>query len=289
MSRGVPQPGGYGAFANRRPETRSAEEPAPQSNIRADDATSDNAKDASYSAALRPHAATIPSKSKSPDMLLWLNLPGQVENKLVIEDYFLPFPCETAAVGKGHGIWDISPQNIHPLRRSITGMQSDSNSDEGTPFKDQLLRRIHQARCNPLSPGCGYNIDFLDLRNTSIPKRWVIRLPDNLEISLQLLAASSQKDDLVAAFLRGNAIPEVPVWFCPCQTAELLSNPVYAVLGQLFDNLACISQLVPCSINVGRDSSNVGQQGKTGYPPVPVAPRSSARGVQLPTQRTQFG
>jgi len=42
--------------------------PPPQSNMRADGATSDNAKNASYSAALRPHGGTAPPKSKSFDM-----------------------------------------------------------------------------------------------------------------------------------------------------------------------------------------------------------------------------
>ena len=42
--------------------------PPPQSNMRADGGTSDNAKNASCSAALRPHGGTPLPKSKSFDM-----------------------------------------------------------------------------------------------------------------------------------------------------------------------------------------------------------------------------
>jgi hypothetical protein len=42
--------------------------PPPQSSTRADGETSDNAKNASYSAAPRPHAGTVPPKSNSLDI-----------------------------------------------------------------------------------------------------------------------------------------------------------------------------------------------------------------------------
>ena len=108
---------------------------------------------------------------------------SEMQNQIIISRNDRALSNELISICHPTTIRHIPTFYVKTLRRIVTGMQTDAETDLGPPARSDALNFIKQPAANSIPAKMRQHIQVLDLRNAIISHRSIIRIPDQCYVS----------------------------------------------------------------------------------------------------------